>query len=396
VAFAWGVQIGDATTSSAIVSVRTTEASVTLVLMRAVGETWEEIDRRAGLVPVDDVVQITLDGLDADTAHAVAVYSEDLARRTPVGRFRTALGTDGWRVVVFGATSCLGGNEPWPNLSVAATEALDFFCLLGDTIYNDQDPDPYDLDGKWSAALSTEGLRALTASTSVIATWDDHEVENNWSYDDPGTPELAADALVAFRRGLPQGAGPDGSSIWRQLSWGPVLDVFVLDCRGERREGNYISVAQMDWLKAGLSASTARFKIILNSVPITDYTVLFGTAQDEDRWAGYPTQRSEILEHIRDNAIGGVLWLSGDVHFAQVGRVDPPGGAGEGMWEVLPGPSGSFLNAVVDLFGGDPQYPILFAAWNYARFTCDPDAGTVTVTFIGDDGGVIEETILSI
>ncbi|MFN7145448.1 MAG: hypothetical protein ACK4YP_16865, partial [Myxococcota bacterium] len=97
-----------------------------------------------------------------------------------------------------------------------------------------------------------------------------------------------------------------------------------------------------------------------------------------------------------DNGIGGVLWLTGDVHYAQVGRVDPVGGVAEDQWEVLCGPGGSRLNAVVEAFVGNDQYPVVFARWNYARFTCDPGLGTVTVTHIGDDGGVLSEIVLEI
>ena len=71
-------------------------------------------------------------------------------------------------------------------------------------------------------------------------------------------------------------AAPD--RIWRSFRWGHSAEVFVLDCRGERRpstrsvnptrESVYISRAQMDWLKAGLRASPAVFKFIVNSVPI--------------------------------------------------------------------------------------------------------------------------------
>ncbi|MFO0003851.1 MAG: alkaline phosphatase D family protein, partial [bacterium] len=146
-----------------------------------------------------------------------------------------------------------------------------------------------------------------------------------------------------------------------------MLDLFALDCRGERRDGNYISPEQMAWLKAELSASTARFKVILNSVPITDLSAIFGTTQAMDRWQGYPAQREEILAHIRDDAVEGVLWITGDVHYAQIGRVDPAGGPGEDQWEVFCGPGGSTLNVLVEAFIGNEQYELLFAQWNYTR-----------------------------
>ncbi len=395
-AFAWGVQVGDATPSTALVSVRTPELTVSVVLAVADGGGWTEIDRLDGLVTDEEVAQVRFEGLVADTAYSVAVYAADGTRRSPVGRFRTALAADGLRVVTFGATSCLGGNAPWPSLSFAAAEQLDFFALLGDTIYADYEPDPFDYELKWSTALSTEGMRALTASTSLVATWDDHEVGNNWSFETEGMEARYVEGLAAFRRALPHDVGTQGTGIWRRLSWGATLDVFALDCRGERRDGRYMSVEQMEWLKASLAASTARFKIVLNSVPITDLFAIIGSVQESDRWTGFPTERAEILDHIRDNAIGGVVWITGDVHYAQVGHVDPVGGNAADQWEVLVGPGGSRLNAIVEAFVGSEQYPIVFAKWNWTRFTCDPVAGTVDVAYVGDDGAEIAAITLSV
>lgn len=398
-AFAWGVQVGDATANTAIISVRTLEASVVLVLARATcdsGVCWDEVERTEALEVSDRVLQLTLDGLDADSVYSVVVYAQDGERRSPVTRFRTALPADGWRVVTFGATCCLGGNEPWPSLSYAAAEQLDFFCLAGDTIYADNPPNAFDLDTKWATALATQGLLDLTASTSLIAAWDDHEVDNNWSYDTAGMEDTVQSALAEFRRALPQTIGPGSLGVWRKLAWGQVCDVFVLDCRGERRDGNYVSVEQMEWLKAGLASSTARFKIILNTVPITDYAAFWQSTQIDDRWSGFPAQRSEILQHIAGQDITGVLWISGDLHMAQIGYVDPAGGVAADQWEVLVGPAGSFPNVLANMYAGDPQYPVLFAFFNWTRFVCDPDAGTIAVTFIGDDGAVIAERVLAL
>lgn len=398
-AFAWGVQVGDATANAAVISVRTLETRVVLVLARATcdaGVCWDEVERTEALEVSDRVLQLTLDGLDADSEYSVVVYAQDGERRSPVTRFRTALPADGWRVVTFGATCCLGGNEPWPSLSYAAAEQLDFFCLAGDTIYADNPPDAFDLDSKWATALATQGLLDLTASTSIIAAWDDHEVDNNWSYDTAGMEETVQSALAEFRRALPQTIGPGSPGVWRKLAWGQVCDVFVLDCRGERRDGSYVSVEQMDWLKAGLASSTARFKIILNTVPITDYAAFWQSTQIDDRWSGFPAQRSEILQHIAGQDITGVLWISGDLHMAQIGYVDPAGGVAADQWEVLVGPAGSFPNVLANMYAGDPQYPVLFAFFNWTRFVCDPDAGTIAVTFIGDDGAVIAERVLAL
>ena len=76
----------------------------------------------------------------------------------------------------------------------------------------------------------------------------------------------------------------------------------------------------MTWLKQGLSDSPCVFKVILNSVPITNMPFLFDLGAD-DSWVGYEAQREEILSHISDGVTGAV-WLAGDFHFGAVTRVE--------------------------------------------------------------------------
>ena len=401
-AFPYGLQLGDPQTDGAVLSVHApTETSVTVVLVVADGDAgWVEVERLAELALNEDGrLQLTLSGLDADTAYSVVALTAD-GRRSAPSRFRTALADDDLRVVTFGATSCLGGNHPWPNLSEAAGARYDFFCLLGDTVYADGSVSREDYAAEWDAAMRTRGLKDLSGSTGLIPTWDDHEVDNNWSWADPSIPARFEVALAEFRAHLPWIGGQGVAGLWRKMRWGATLEVFVLDCRGERDAAaeQYISPEQMDWLKAELSASTARFKIILNSVPITDCRDIFFGVEAEDRWEGYPDQRSEILGHIADEEITGVLWIAGDVHLAAVCNVDIPGEGGPAadQWEVIAGPSGSFLNIVADLVEPTEQYPVLFAVWNHTRFTCDPGLGTIHVEFIDDAGEVIAEKLLEL
>lgn len=392
--FAWGVQTGDVSSSSALVSVRSLATSLSLRVVVASGQTWTEVSSQSGLVPTDGTLHVTLEELSPDKAYSLVFIDESTGMCSAVARLRTALDSTGWRTLTIGATSCLGGNEPWQNLVHAAAEQLDVFLLLGDTIYASSS----DLEGyreEYGHALSVDGLRELTCSTSVVATWDDHEVANNWSTET--TPEEQVEAaLAAFREAIPQGQGPGGLGIWRTLRWGEVLELIVLDCRSERVDGDYISAEQMEWFKQTLSTSTARFKFILNSVPITDMTGIMSYVYEEDRWQGFPEPREEILSYIRDQGITGVLWIAGDHHFGMISTVDPPGGTAADQWEVLVGPSGSTINPVAALKEPDEQYQVLVAAWNYTRFRLDPGLGTVEVSFIGDDGAEIASKVLSL
>jgi len=394
-AFAWGVQTGDVDAVSVLVSVRSLESSVSITVARGTADGWNEVAELTDLIPEEGVVQTLIDNLAADTAYSVAVYSADKSRRSRTARFRTAVPAGASRVLRIGATTGLGGNWPWPSLSHASDEKLDFFVLAGDTIYADWGAD-VGFVAKWKEALSTKGLSDLTASTSVIATWDDHEVADNWSYATAGMEATALESLAAYRQGLPQGEGPGGTGVWRRLSWGAVADVFVLDCRGERRDGNYISPDQMDWLKNGLNDSHATFKLIVNSVPIIDFTDLVGSLHASDRWQGFPTQRAEIVAHIHDNAIDGVLWISGDFHIGGIGRVDATGGPGHDQWEVLTGPTGSPINPAANYFNGNERYPVFVKVYSYTYFELDPVAGTALTRFVNDSGNVVDELLLDI
>ena len=396
-AFAWGVQISDAAAESALLSVRTLEPSVDVRVLMYKNGSWEDTEIADDQPVVDSVFQMELTDLTPDSLYFVAVYSADQTRRARVTRFRTALAPQASRVVRFGATSCLGGaNRPFPTLTRAAQEKLDFFLLAGDTVYADSSLTFGSYRGAWEEALNQQGLRDLFSSTSVIATWDDHEVTNNWSWEDFLIEDRFAWAREAWNESIPWREGPGGTGIWRRLNWGKTLDVLVMDTRGERYDGDYISVAQMDWLKAWLSESEAKFKVILHGVPITDMDGIYGPISEDDRWDGYQHQRSEILDHIADNDIQGVLWVSGDFHFSALTKVDKAGGPGENQYEVFAGPGGSFVNPIVYIAQENDQYKHIYKTYTYTYFEADPDAGTMRIKFINDNGSVLTDDTLQL
>lgn len=72
----------------------------------------------------------------------------------------------------------------------------------------------------------------------------------------------------------------NGGRIYRKLSYGPMLDIVVLDMRSYR-SGNddnlaptpeartaFLGQAQLDWLKSGLKGSQAQWKVIAADMPI--------------------------------------------------------------------------------------------------------------------------------
>ncbi len=390
--FPWGVQSGDATSSSALLSVHTTEDSVSIEIVRGEGTEWVEEQTLTGLSVESGLVQVEISSLESDTVYNGVAWSADGTQRSEVFRFRTACAVEDWRVVTFGTTSCLGySNLGWECLSRAGEDDLDFFCLLGDTVYADGSTTLENYRDEYHWVMHQDSIRKLTLSTSLIATWDDHEVENNWWDADLPDEQIEA-AAQAFQEALPQTTGPTGA-FWRKLSWGEVLDVFVLDTRGERdfETLTFLSDAQWSWLETELKDSQARFKFVLSGVPIADLVYLYASTSVYDKWVGYPDERQRLLGFIEDNALEGVAIIAGDVHHGCICYASAAGEIGGSVLEVITGPAGSGLNPFASLYSEDEQHLRWIYDWTYTRFTADPGTGLVWIEFVNNEGSTVAD-----
>ncbi len=349
---------------------------------------------RRAMVGKEGFTHHEVSGLTPGTPHVFAFV--ETADRLPVNRsglgsFRTAPEADSLAPLRFGASSCTQFGFEMDTIARAGERTdLAFHALIGDTMYSSE---TRTLDGfrlRWARNLGNSAYRQLRQSTSLLATWDDHEVANNW---DPETisPSILGFASSTFFEHLPLrrfARQPD--RIYRKVRWGRTAEVFVLDSRSERRpstrlrgDAQYLSRAQMDWLKEGLAGSPCVFKVILNSVPITNFPSLFDVISS-DRWEGYWEARQEILSFIDDERIGGVLWLSGDFHFASTGRVSPSG-AGRDAIEVLVGPGAQEANPLWATLVDDAQFDFASGTNNYAAFDLDPATRAAKVTYHDDE-----------
>jgi alkaline phosphatase D len=367
---------------------------------------WEMIDEAFGdllvLTPAaagaEGFTQLELDGLTAGAWHSFAfveVVERKVVSCSALARFRAALAPSALTTLRFGASCCTQPGFSLAPIGHAGDRVdLDFFALLGDTTYTGGSRSRTQYRECWLRSLGQAEYRRLRASTSVLATWDDHEVANNW---DPETidPAQLAEAAGAFFEHLPVRRNrqrPD--QIYRSTRWGRTAEIFVLDSRSERRpstrlreDAQYLSRAQMDWLKGGLAASPCTFKVILNSVPITNFPSLFDVVAN-DRWEGYWSARNEILSFIDNERIGGVLWLSGDFHFGSIGRVSRSGFGSQAV-EVLVGPGAQDPNPIWGTLVDDAQFDFTTGTNNYAVFDLDPASHTAVVTFHDRNGAVL-------
>ncbi len=317
--------------------------------------------------------------------------------RSPIGRFRTVMAADAERVVTFGGTSCANAAwQPFRVLNRAADAELDFFLLAGDTTYCDGAETLAQYYAKWRASFDSDGYRALLSRVATYASWDDHEVDDNWNPETIPTAQLAA-AKKAFLDHIAMRQPASGEfRIWRNYRWGKTVELFILDCRGERKPSTrntadpiYLSPAQTAWLKTGLRDSPCTFKIIVNSVPVTKMPPQY--PQDKDRWDGYEPTRTEMLQHVGE--IPGTLWLSGDFHFGCMAHIDPPNGDFFNQYEIFMGQAANLTNPSWEALEtySPGQWVFLTGTNNYVKFVCDPFASppTIVASFIDADGATL-------
>ena len=159
--------------------------------------------------------------------------------------------------------------------------------------------------------------------TPIIHQWDDHDSGVN------NIDKTYADWNLnqrVFQEYVPSYPLPSVKpGIWQKFRYAQA-ECFVLDCRSQRDpetdpddsnksmlDGNNLgSAGQLRWLRQGLLASTARWKIIFTSVIINP------TTKFPDGWAGYQTEWNGLKNFINTNNIQGVVFISGDLHLGAI------------------------------------------------------------------------------
>jgi alkaline phosphatase D len=337
-----------------------------------------------------------------------------LPPRTEPARFEIALTGDSdvvWDPATPGAVSKdpspwpTGVTEPFQVLNRVREDRTDLFLYMGDTIYSDSEsgaPLATTVQEKWQKYFNNRQVPAvsnLLKSVSTWAVWDDHEVVNDFDGVTLANsdPNLLRAGVDAFNDYWPI----QESSYYRKVDLGSNADLIFLDERSYRTESPDVAATcvrpdnneldlvptlpqadrdelnpslalpppgcvdhmndpnrtmlgktQLAWLKQQLRTSTAKWKLIVNEVPIQQLFIL-----PYDRWEGYAAERANLLNFIKNRNIKGVVFLTTDLHANIGGKVyvdttdpsEPPV-----AYEIIAGPIQTCTVAceIDDLTGG--------------------------------------------
>jgi alkaline phosphatase D len=332
----------------------------------------------------------------------------------------------------------------------------DFFLCSGDTVYADGPivetvklPDGRiwrnivtpekskvaetlaEFRGQYAYNMLDTNLKALLAEVPLLNQWDDHEVTNNWypgevlddaRYTEKRVDVLAARARQAFYEWQPITPGP----VYRQVRYGPLLDVFKLDMRSHKDPNDanvyadpargLLGADQRRWLIRELKRSRATWKVIANDLPLglivpDGPTALEGVAQGND---GPPLGRelefAEVLREAHRAGVTGIVFLTADVHYTAAHHYDPARAAvGDftPFWEFVSGPAnaGGFgPNQLDNTFGpravfvkAPPRANVspLEGYQYFGEVGIDPHTRSMTVRLRDLDGAVLFQTELA-
>src|ERR1041385_6537789 len=386
-----GIAVGDVTSQSALLWLRT-DGPMAVQFEWASVAAWDVVSKMATAVaPVartplfttgpetDFSLAIPLEGLTPATRYRYHVFvgtkgrdgTTTEARVAARGEFTTLADarsqtpvTFAWSGDLGGRQHCRRGTAGYPIFDVMRAQQVDFFLFLGDTIYADHVcPSPPNEPGADFLATTlaeyrtrhryqrgAEALRRFLANVPVYVIWDDHEVRNNFS--GPFENQMPAGRQALHEYWPIRVAPDDPNRLYRAVRAGADLELFLLDTRQYRSRNadqdgpakTMLGEKQLQWLLSGLTESTATWKVIVTSVPLSILKAGDAKVPGNDGWAGGPDgtgcerERQVIVDRILGRRMKNVVFMAGDVHYVQANAYDPDGDGIPDFHEFVAGP----------------------------------------------------------
>lgn len=241
--------------------------------------------------------------------------------------------------IAFG--SCIN-TQAHPMLDRTLTLPFDIFILLGDNIYADT-TNAAVMAEKYRVRKESPFFQGLRKKRPVLATWDDHDYGAN---DAGANYPMKVESQKIFLDFIDEPASSPRrrrEGVYDAYLFGPPgkrVQVILLDTRyfrsglvtGENNAlpsgGKYIphpdpnvtmlGETQWRWLEKELSRQ-ADVRIFASSIQfISEFS-------GSEAWANMPREKQRMLDLLKKTKANGVLFISGDRHWADLSRMDREG-----------------------------------------------------------------------
>ena len=247
--------------------------------------------------------------------------------------------------IAFG--SCASENEPQPVLDLVVKHKPNLFIYLGDNIYGDTH-DMKVLQAKYDSLAARPEFRRLRKNVPILATWDDHD----YGWNDSGKyypykKESKEIFLKFFEEPLHSERRLHDGIYTSQFyeGNGKKLQVILLDNRTFRdnlrtyrgeyhtmekyfypldyfphqaEDSTLLGEAQWKWLEEELK-KPADLRLICSG---SQFSISYN---GYEAWANFPHEQKRFLDLVRKTRASGVLFLTGDVHYAEISKLQSDG-----------------------------------------------------------------------
>src|SRR3954468_3843555 len=309
-------------------------------------------------------------GLKPDHQYFYRFVTKD--SKSPVGRFKTAPPLNSRKPIRLAFYSCQHYESGFYNAqrAIANEPDLDLVVCLGDYIYEysdgpgkgvrlDTSGDNHDGDAqllreyreKYRLYKSDPNLKAMHAAHPFLATWDDHEVEDNYADGQPSShqqdpthtqlknyprrvpfAEREANGHRAFFNYMPRARFKgDRNRVYEEYRLGKLVDLLLTDerqyrdrqpcadgqqipCPDANSPRTMLGARQLEWFKSRLAGAPTTWKVWATELMVMATRIAPGVPAQVDAWDGYGYERKIILDHILDNNVQNVVAITGDIH----------------------------------------------------------------------------------
>jgi alkaline phosphatase D len=251
-----------------------------------------------------------------------------------------AVGEEPLSRIAFG--SCAHQDNPQPIWDAVVASQPDTFLFIGDNIYGDTE-DMTVLKRKWDLLGAQPGYQKLLATCPVLATWDDHDYGANDAGVEYPKKRESQQLFLDFFNEPADSSRRSRAGVYDAKVFGPAgqrVQVILLDTRyfrsplvkrsyrpepGEGDKGPFarnsdpaatiLGPAQWKWLEQQLQVP-AEVRIVVSSIQVVP------DGHHWEKWGNMPLERQRLFEVIRKTGAGGVLFISGDRHSAEISAID--------------------------------------------------------------------------
>ena len=251
--------------------------------------------------------------------------------------------------IAFG--SCAKHWQYQPIWETVISTQPDLFLFLGDAIYADNDGltawnvTEKQLQGEWNRLADKPEYQRFRATVPIMATWDNHDYGTHNGGADFKLKKVSKKMFLDFFGEPTESERRRRPGIYDAKVFGPKgkrVQIILLDTRTFRgpfkrdertkeerlalgKVGGYLPQddtettvlgdAQWAWLERQLR-QPAEVRLVCSS------TQIIPDSKGMDEWGCFPHERQRLFDLIETTEADGVILLSGNVHFAEISKVE--------------------------------------------------------------------------